>query len=909
MRVQRKLTILLFLVIALLVSMLLWQMRIGRSKLVTFVSNEYANQEYIFDKIVAMQGEPLAVFANDYTYWDEMVTFVATKNEVWAAQNIAASLDTYNADAAWAYNLDPALIYFTTRLDDNPFEEVSIVLSDKVIGKAFKEDGLCHFYINTARGILEIRGATIHPTADSERKTPPNGYFFVGRLWSKEKLDYFSNILKGAISIVPLNGVQATGAEKEKFDTNVINFTRTLLGWDRKPVATIHVHIPVPIVRNLSEGFSQTLVLQILFLGIVLIVALVLLTRWVSVPLHKISDALITENTALIQDMQAKKDEFANIAQMIVSFFKQKARLIDDIERRKKAEEARSYSEEKYRLLFESSQDAILTFSFPDWRFASGNPAAVMMFKVENEAGLIAKDVCDFSPQYQPDGQASDKKARAMIEKALQEGVNSFEWVYRRSTGEEFPSVVTLVRFTWKGQVVLQAAIRDVTENKKIEIALKKNEAMFRGIAFAAPIGLAISANRVVQWVNEQFLQLIGLSREEVVDYDSRILYESNEEYRRIAEKLYTELEKHGHAAIETVWRHKNGSTLNIMLTGEVLSRGDLSQGVVFAAVDITERKKAEEKLKQAVVDELKSRELMISMLDDNNQARAELQKRLDELKQAQRMLIQSEKLASIGQLSAGIAHEINNPLGFINSNIATLDKYIDTLSEILRAQEILKAAVEQNNLEKAKKVSEDLRVLEKKLDLNYILTDIDALIRESKDGVERIRRIVLDLKTFSRRDQDERVPANINKVIEGVVNIVWNEIKYKAELHKEYGTVPDIDCNPQQIGQVFINLLVNAAQAIKDKGSIFIRTYTIGEKIAVEVEDTGYGMDQETMGKIFDPFFTTKEVGKGTGLGLSVSYEIVKKHNGDIEVKSQPGKGTTFIVWLPTGAQKRATI
>ncbi|MBI3313536.1 MAG: PAS domain S-box protein [Candidatus Omnitrophica bacterium] len=247
----------------------------------------------------------------------------------------------------------------------------------------------------------------------------------------------------------------------------------------------------------------------------------------------------------------------------------------------------------------------------------------------------------------------------------------------------------------------------------------------------------------------------------------------------------------------------------------------------------------------------------------------------ISERLQYQRQLVQGEKLMAIGHLAAGIAHEINNPIGFIGSNLMTLQKYLELFNR-------------------------EFKKLEGKKDLEETLADSKALLRESQEGVERVRKIVSDLKTFSRVDTGTLEVANLHHVIEGVLNIVSSEIKYKAELKKDYGDIPLIKCNPQQIGQVIINILINAVHAISDKGVIGIKTYVQDSWCCIEISDNGIGIPQEIVDKIFDPFFTTKEVGKGTGLGLSISYDIVKKHQGKIAVASEPGKGTRLTVFLP---------
>ncbi|MDD4294120.1 MAG: ATP-binding protein [Candidatus Omnitrophica bacterium] len=278
----------------------------------------------------------------------------------------------------------------------------------------------------------------------------------------------------------------------------------------------------------------------------------------------------------------------------------------------------------------------------------------------------------------------------------------------------------------------------------------------------------------------------------------------------------------------------------------------------------------------------------------------ADIKEANDELKRAQNQLIQSEKLASIGQLSAGVAHEINNPLGFVNSNLSTLDKYVRSLERILIELDSLQTSVKNGDVAEAQRIEEQIAHIEDELDIQYIMKDIHNLLKESQDGLDRIKKIVMDLKTFSRRDEKVKTMEDINKVIDGVINIVWNEIKYKAELEKEYGDIPKIECNPQQLGQVFINLLTNAVQAMDNRGKITVRTHIKDRNVYVDVIDTGRGMSPEIAKNIFEPFFTTKKSGVGTGLGLSLSYDIIKAHKGHITVDSTVGKGTKFTVIIP---------
>ncbi|AKZ64224.1 histidine kinase [Herbaspirillum hiltneri N3] len=265
-------------------------------------------------------------------------------------------------------------------------------------------------------------------------------------------------------------------------------------------------------------------------------------------------------------------------------------------------------------------------------------------------------------------------------------------------------------------------------------------------------------------------------------------------------------------------------------------------------------------------------------------------------LADAQSQLLQSEKMASIGQLAAGVAHEINNPVGFVNSNLGTLKRYVDETLALL-------SAYEQSEAEMPDETRRALAGHKARIDLDFLREDIASVFSESQDGLQRVIRIVKDLKTFSHVDEAEKQWANLEQGLDSTLNVVSHDLKYTAEVRKEYGGIPDIECLPFQLNQVFLNLLVNAGQAIEGRGRIVLRTGHDEDLVWVEVEDSGKGIPEADLERIFEPFFTTKPVGTGTGLGLSLSYGIVAKHGGKIAVRSEVGKGSVFRVSLPRRA------
>lgn len=292
----------------------------------------------------------------------------------------------------------------------------------------------------------------------------------------------------------------------------------------------------------------------------------------------------------------------------------------------------------------------------------------------------------------------------------------------------------------------------------------------------------------------------------------------------------------------------------------------------------------------------------------DVMRAQAELVRNYGEMKQtnarlaeAQNQLLQSEKLASIGQLAAGVAHEINNPIGFVSSNLGSMRRYMESMLQMIGLYG--KVDAQQLPAELRQKIAQ----LRRDADFDFIHEDLPQLLAESDDGLSRVKKIVQDLKDFSRVDQSDWQMADINQGLDSTLNVVMNEVKYKAEIRKDYGALPAARCLAAQLNQVFMNMIVNASHAISGRGEIRLRTSCVDDWICIAIADNGSGMSPEVQRRIFDPFFTTKPVGQGTGLGLSLSFSIVKKHGGRIEVESEVGQGTTFRIWIPVKGPPQA--
>ena len=456
----------------------------------------------------------------------------------------------------------------------------------------------------------------------------------------------------------------------------------------------------------------------------------------------------------------------------------------------------------------------------------------------------------------------------------------------------------------------------NIIRRKRAEIVLMLTQ---RNVDNASQAIFIVDENGRLSYVNYAACSFLGYSKEElqsmtVADIDANI---SKEDWPT----TWDEDRSSGTRSFESIHISSSGTQFPVEVTVNHFITDDDEYNVCYV-IDISERKKAEEDL-LAANDQLENRVMertadleevniclekslakaqqLSSTLEIRNgeieNKNGELETAYDELKAAQSKMLHQEKMASIGQLAAGVAHEINNPMGFVGSNLRSLSKYVERLIGHIDLQcQLLLPLADPT-------VREQLKIARKETKLDYIIEDTADMIDESLDGVERVREIVKNLKSFSRIDTKSIVPSNINDCLDSTINIIWNEVKYKAELLKEYGCLPLVNCHAQQLNQVFLNLIVNASDALVDKGLITVKTWSDESYVFVSVSDNGEGIPLELQNRIFEPFFTTKDVGKGTGLGMSIAYDIIKNHTGEINVESEPGIGTTFTVKLPIAA------
>jgi PAS domain S-box-containing protein len=431
-------------------------------------------------------------------------------------------------------------------------------------------------------------------------------------------------------------------------------------------------------------------------------------------------------------------------------------------------------------------------------------------------------------------------------------------------------------------RVVTYAA--DITEPLAAEDALRRSEEHFRAFFERSMVGMA-TTSPAKGWVevNQALCDILGYPREELLRKNWVELTHPDDLAADVAEFDRVVAGETDEYTMDKRFVRKDGTVVFAYIAARCVRGADGGIDYFVALVeDISERKAREAELAQRL---------------------AEMTALNRKLEDAQVQLLQSEKMASIGQLAAGVAHELNNPIGFVHSNLGTLETYLVDIFEIAAACESA-AAMAVHPADFA-----HIDALKAEKDFDFLKTDIFQLMHESKDGIGRVKKIVQDLKDFSRVDDVEWQWADIHHCLDSTLNIVWNELKYKCTVTRQYAeAMPQIRCLPGQLNQVFMNLLMNAAQAIPEKGEITIATtHPREDVIQICIRDTGIGIAPEILKRIFDPFFTTKPVGKGTGLGLSIAWGIIGRHHGTFDVSSTPGVGTSFTITLPVNQEDEA--
>ncbi len=448
-------------------------------------------------------------------------------------------------------------------------------------------------------------------------------------------------------------------------------------------------------------------------------------------------------------------------------------------------------------------------------------------------------------------------------------------------------AVVYAVRLS-RSQAILQRKLElELADRRKAEAKFRESEAFYHSLVESLPQNvLRKDADGKFIFANQRFCDTIGKPREQVVNHTDSALYPAAlaEKFRQDDLAVMTS-GRIFHTVEENISPH--GEKVYVEVTKIPLRDGNQKAlGIQCIFWDVTERVVAEQRLNE-----------QNRLLEETARSEREAHQAL---KKAQSHLVQSEKLASLGQTVAGVAHEINNPLAFVSNNVAVLQRDMRGICEILTLYRKAEDAIAKEQPE----LMVGIKEAAEQMDLEYTLANCQDLLTRSRDGLSRIQQIVKDLRDFARLDESDLHEVDLNAGIESTVNIIKGQAKKRqVEIVLELGDLPPVACFPAKINQVVMNLISNAIDAAGENGRVTVRSMHDGYTARIQVEDTGRGIDPAIRDRIFDPFFTTKAPGAGTGLGLSISYGIVQDHGGWIEVASEAGKGTSFTVNLPIQA------
>ncbi|MDH3215029.1 MAG: PAS domain S-box protein [Candidatus Krumholzibacteria bacterium] len=509
-------------------------------------------------------------------------------------------------------------------------------------------------------------------------------------------------------------------------------------------------------------------------------------------------------------------------------------------------------SEEKYRKMIENANDAIFAIDTETARIIEINPKAEELTGFP-ASKLIGMNVRDLHPADEKD--AADHLFKEVLRKGCAV-YNDLHFMTR--SGTKVAVDVSASVISYGSKKIIQRICRDVTERRKLQEMQEAQRVYYEFILNMMPVGLGVlrDVNAVpsVEFENKRLKEMFSESAEDSATgrwYDrpfqtgvpTKAMIDDTGVY---AEERY----------------YKDGRVYQFTLSYYRNLEGSWSELQLIR--DVTERRKLEDALRAA-----------------KEHLEQKVEERTLELRKKQSQLVQSEKMAALGHLVAGVAHEINTPLGALKSNndlaIRSLTRIKSYLEE--RAQSGL---------------------LPNHTDIIKLVSSVEGLDTINKTALERIVTIVRSLRDFARLDQADQDEVDIHEGLDSTLTLVHHQFKNRVNIHRDYGKLPKVSCFPNQLNQVFMNILVNSSQAIEDKGDIFIKTYSSADRVVIEIRDTGRGIPKESLDKIFDPGFTTKGAGVGTGLGLSIVYQIIQDHRGEIKVDSEVGKGTTLRIILP---------
>lgn len=826
-------------------------------------SNIY-EKNTLFDRILRVESASLELFAYDFSNRDDIVGIVAASGGNPAVMLLERSMPSFNVSALWIY--DPWLkpVYVSNPMGIACGERLGS--SGAGLDELFSRSYFCHFFMDDPAGLVEFRIAPLQPSEDFLRTSPPRGFLVAARLWSDSYVHDLEVLTDCSLSFDPIGEEETLETSSYDPRSGTVQFSRVVYGWDKKPLRKIQVRSRVPLAREMRLAAQRQLILMVAFVGVIIAVLSALLILWINVPLKRISDALHHENVALLKNLPETGTEFGNLSRLILHFFRQREELQKEVQERSHAQEALGAALDESRRR-EAEAGALLAaaravLEHHDFREAAASILELAIHLSGAGAGFIA----EFDPQKKAlrvlcssmsdlAEQATTMPLQGIYAEAFAAAVPCFRNEPLQSLPEQHERIENiicvplLVERTPAAMLVLANKPAGFSENdlkmasafselasvalfnsRTLE-SLEVSEERFRSVVATArdAIITVTSDDRIVFW-NQGAERMFGYSADEAVNRRATMLLP--ERLRASYETQAAMVPEEALVTSEMIGRRRDGSEFPMELSRSSWKTKD---GTFYTAIirDISERKQSEQKLRES----------------------------------EQRMRMQ-DKMASLGRVAAGIAHEIRNPLTGITTHVYMLRRYAEApdVSPTHRQQ----------------------------------LQEIIEALQSASDRIEAVIRRVMD---FSKPSAPKLLPININDAIKTAINLAATTLR-KSSITLQIDLWSDpMPCRADRslIEQALLNLLINAAQAMvgwEGRKIIAVQSRVERGSVVVVVGDSGPGIAPENRPKIFDPFFTTKS--DGSGIGLSLCQRIITDHGGSLSVGTSVLGGAEFIIELP---------
>jgi len=839
--VQTQLTLVMVATAVLIVVALVWSQSTEIHRIDVNLAADAAEHGGLLDRALELEGSSLATFAYDYTCRDEMVRFVQTEDRVWASRNINEALGTYRANAAWAFDASGSPVYATR---DSVLEAVpGPVPSGLSVKRVFGRDHFCHFFINGPDGPIEIRGATIHPSDDPERRTPARGYFLVARSWNRQYLAELMRLTGTTMGISPAGPGAKPSAEIVR-RSGTITFTRPLPNIEGGPEEMLVASLqPGWTAAALHSSRSSLLVQAGLALLAILGLSLVL-RSWVMRPLGLLRYSLASGSAKALKPLERNRTEFGQLALLVGQSFGHSAALVKEVAERKRTEQTLRESEEKYRLVVNNVSEAIIVAQ--DWKVVFANPSGSKIFGYTPQQ-LLGMDF-DKLVYHGDRWSVADGYRRRLAGEDVRD---RFRFRIVRQFGEIRHVEASAVYIDWMQRPATLSFLADITERMDAENALRDSEERFRATFEQAAVGVAhVSlAGRFLR-VNQRFCDIVGRTRDEMLASTFQEITHPDDldaDLSHLREVLSGSITTY---SMEKRYIRKDGSYVWVNLTVSLMREPDGRPGFFISVVeDVSARKRAEEK-EQRLAHEVERRK------------------------------------AELEQLIYAASHDLRTPLISVQGFVGELKLSLkDLLAELERSD----APPEFRS-----------RIVE------LTRSDIPESLRFIDAGTSRMAELLSGLLRLSRlgRTAFRAERLDMNRVVGEVVRSLEFTAR-AAGAEVAVGDLPACIGDPMQVGQVFANLVENALKYRSPVRAPVIRITGRhqGDSVVYCVEDNGSGIAPDMRERVFTPFFRVDpKAGSGEGLGLTIVGRIVERLGGRVWVESDPGKGSRFFVALPTG-------